>query len=72
MRSVADDLRNDTVQRVRALEVRERIELALALGRADLERFMQATGLGRAAAVRILSGRHAEGRAPSVANAVGA
>ena len=70
MRSIADDLRDDTVRRVRALPMRERIALALALGQADLERFMHATGLGRAAAVRVLAARHAEGRTPSVANAI--
>jgi hypothetical protein len=67
MRSVADDLRRDTVKRVLAMPLAERIALALALGDEDLARYMRTSGLDRATAMRELSARRQDGRAPSCA-----
>lgn len=67
MRSVADDLRRDTVARVLRLDVRARVALALTLGDEDLARFMAMTGLSRDVALQRLSARRNEGRAPSCA-----
>jgi hypothetical protein len=71
MRSIADDLRRDTAQRVLALPVSGRIALALALGDDDLARYMRMTGRDRETAVRELSARRSEGRAPSCAAPAG-
>ena len=65
MRSVADDLRRDTVARVLTLSVAERIALALALGDEDADRYMRGNGVSREEAIRHLSARHREGRTPS-------
>jgi hypothetical protein len=68
MRSVADQLHRDTVKRVLAMSVRERIALALMLGEADLERYMRATGAGREQARRQLNANRRAGRQPSCAD----
>lgn len=65
MRSVADDFRRDTVQRVLAMDVPDRINLALALGAEDLARFMRASGVSRDQALRQLVAQRAAGRTPS-------
>jgi hypothetical protein len=65
MASVADDLRRDTIARVRAMSVRARIELALSLGDDDLARYMGASGLDRARALERLIARRAQDRTPS-------
>ena len=44
MRSVASGLRRDTVERVLAMNVAERIALALSLGDADVDQYVRATG----------------------------
>jgi hypothetical protein len=69
MPSVADQLRRDTVARVLALPLSDRIALALALGDEDADRYMRATGVSREEAIRRLSARHREGRTPSRAAA---
>ena len=69
MRSVADDLRRDTVARVRAMSVAERIALALSLGDADLDQYVRATGCSPEEARRQLTSRRHHGRTPSRAAA---
>ena len=70
MRSVADALRAQTAQRVLALPMTERFELALSLGDDDLDRFATASGPGLDEARRRLRAARTRGRAPSVVNAV--
>ena len=65
MRSVADDLRRNTVDRVLAMSVTERIALALSLGDADLTEYVQASGRSAEEARRHLAGRRQDGRTPS-------
>ena len=65
MRSVADDLRDDLRETVRALSLDERLELAFRLGDEGLAAFQQANGLDRETAVRLLQRRRQAGRAPS-------
>jgi len=69
MRSVADQLRQDTRERVGRLSVPERIELALSLGRDDLSLYMRATGKHRDDALRDLRAQRARGRTHSGAAA---
>lgn len=68
MRSVADDLRRETIARVLALPPDERIHLALALGDDDLALFVQASGLDPDQARRRLRNARSHGRVSSVAN----
>jgi hypothetical protein len=68
MSSVADDLRRRTRDQVPALPPAARIELALALGDADLETFARTSGLGAEAARRHLRAGRSRGRPASVAN----
>jgi hypothetical protein len=68
MRSVADDLRRLTRNRVLDLQPAARIALALALGDDDLALFARASGLGREQAKIRLRLQRCRGRAPSVAN----
>jgi hypothetical protein len=65
MRSVADDLRRDTVQRVLALGVTQRIALALRLGDDAADQYARTIGCSLEAARRQLASRHHEGRTPS-------
>ena len=65
MRSVADTLRGRTADRIRAMDVRERIALALRLGDEDVERFAQSRGLDPADARRQLARSRRRGRAAS-------
>jgi hypothetical protein len=65
MRSVADDLRDETREEMRRLTIQERIELVLRLGERGLEVFRQANGLDREAAVRELQRRRQASRRPS-------
>ena len=67
MRSVADQLRQQTVARVLALPVAARVELALSLGDDDLELFARTNGLARDEALRRLKAQRQIGRRPSVA-----
>jgi hypothetical protein len=67
MRSVADDLRRQTLAHVLALPLPARVELALSLGDDDLDLFARTSGLGRDEARRRLRAQRQIGRAPSVA-----
>jgi hypothetical protein len=67
MRSVADDLRRQTVAHVLTLPVPARVELALSLGDDDLEVFVRTSGLDRDEARRRLRAQRQVGRARSVA-----
>jgi hypothetical protein len=69
MRSVADGLRRDTVERVLAMTVAERIALALSLGDADVDQYVRATGGPPQEARRQLTARRHDGRTPSRAAA---
>jgi hypothetical protein len=63
--SVADELRREQRAAMLRLSPAERIRLALELGARDLALFMEASGLGREAALRELRRRRAAGRRPS-------
>jgi hypothetical protein len=65
MRSVADVLRDEDRRAVRAMSPADRLALALALGRRDLETFRAARGLDAATAARLLERRRQAGRRPS-------
>ncbi|MBY0492844.1 MAG: hypothetical protein K2Y23_01395 [Cyanobacteria bacterium] len=65
MRSVADDLRRDTVERILAMSVANRIRLALDLGDADADRYAQAAGRSLQQARQHLAARRHVGRTPS-------
>jgi len=67
MRSVADDLRRQTLAHVLALPVPARVELALSLGDDDLDLFVRTSGLDREEARRRLGAQRQAGRAASVA-----
>jgi hypothetical protein len=62
MRSVADDLREESRAEVRAMTPAERVALALELGERDLELYCQANGLTREEAMRLLDRRRQLGR----------
>jgi hypothetical protein len=64
MRSVADDLRDETREEMLRLTPEERIELVLQLGERGLEVFRQANGLDRETAIRELQRRRQAGRRP--------
>jgi len=65
MRSVADDLKRSHREEVRKLSAEQRIELALALGDADLAALQAARGIDRAAAVRLVKRQRQAGRTRS-------
>jgi hypothetical protein len=65
MRSVADQLREESRWETRCLSAAERIERAFQLGEEGLATFMKATGLDRRTAVRELERRRQRGRRPS-------
>lgn len=69
VRSVADDLRDLTHARVRAMPAAARVALALALGDADLDLFARFNGLPLSDARGHLQTRRARGRIPSPAAA---
>lgn len=62
MRSVADQLRHETGERVARMSVAERIELALSLGAEDLSLYIRASGKNREDALRDLRTQRARGR----------
>jgi hypothetical protein len=62
MRSVADTLRDRTSEAVMRLAVPDRIALALALGDADLDLYVSASGLTRGEALARLRAQRARGR----------
>lgn len=68
MRSVADDLREERLRDARVLSVDERIELALALGRRDIEFYMATNNVDRATAIERLRDVTRAGRRPSKSN----
>jgi hypothetical protein len=65
MRSVADDVKRAHREEVARLSVEARIELALALGDADLEALQLARGIDRAAAQRAIKRQRQTGRTAS-------
>jgi hypothetical protein len=65
MRSVADQLRHETGERVARMSVAERIELALSLGAEDLLLYMRASGKTRDEALRDLRTQRGRGRSYS-------
>jgi hypothetical protein len=70
MRSVADDLRRRTLERVLAMTISERIALALSLGDQDVALFARMSGLNSDEAGRRIRARRGYGRAPSTAASV--
>ena len=69
MSSVANHVRARTMAEVLALSPSERIELAFALGEADLALFVRASGLDRETALARLRASRQTGRQPSRAAA---
>ena len=69
MSSVANHVRARTMAEVLALPPGERIELAFALGEADLALFVRASGLDRETALARLRASRRAGRQPSRAAA---
>jgi hypothetical protein len=65
MRSVADEVREKRRQAVLAMTPEERLDLAFALGEADLESYRGAHGLNREEALRELKRRRQLGRRTS-------
>jgi hypothetical protein len=65
MRSVADDLRRSQRERVAAMSVGERVELAFRLGEGDLDLFCAVQHLPRDVARRLLARSRRIGRRPS-------
>ena len=68
MRSVADDLRDERLRETRDLTVDERIDLALALGRRDVEFYMAMNKVDRTTAIKRLRDVTRTGRRPSKSN----
>jgi len=69
MNSVANHVRARAMAEVLALSPDERIDLAFALGEADLELFVRASGLDRETALTRLRASRRAGRRPSRAAA---
>lgn len=65
MRSVADELREESRLEARRSSAEDRIDRAFSLGEEGLRTFMKATGLDRAGAVRELERRRQKGRRAS-------
>jgi hypothetical protein len=68
MRSVADDLRAETRQRVAGLQATQRLELALALGDSDVELLSAARRFSRDEAVEAIRRTRRHGRRPSASS----
>lgn len=68
MRSVADDLRDDTRRRMAELTPEARLSLALELGDADAQAFATARALSLRDARNQLARARRAGRVPSCAN----
>jgi hypothetical protein len=68
MRSVADDLRLETVRAVAKMPVADRISLALRLGDDDVALYRAAHGVSEANARATLARARAIGRLPSPSN----
>ncbi|MEZ5316215.1 MAG: hypothetical protein R2752_02330 [Vicinamibacterales bacterium] len=69
MRSMADDLRDDTRKRIAAMSPEARVELALALGDDDAAALAAARGIGVNEARTIIARSRRLGRRPSCADA---
>lgn len=65
MRSVVDELREETRRRVERLSPTARIDLALELGDADVAALGDARGISAEAARTIIAGSRRAGRRPS-------
>ena len=68
MRSVADQLREDTRTRVASLDLETRIDLAFRLGEDDLAAVIRMHGLSRDEARQMFARARSAGRLPSVSN----
>jgi len=68
MRSVADDLRRESAQRVDALTATERIALALQLGDDDVARYQAAHGASAGESRAVFRRARAAGRLASASN----
>ncbi len=68
MRSIADDLRRESMHALALLEPGERVALALALGDADVALYRSAHGVTEREARATLARSRAIGRRPSPAN----
>lgn len=62
MRSVADDLREETRANARRMTIQARRELAFALGEKGLQRFCAARGVTREEGRRLLQRQRQQGR----------
>lgn len=69
MRSVADDLREDTRRRMQRLSAVERVRIALELGDADAAALAAARRITVAEARAVIARSRSIGRRPSCANA---
>jgi len=65
VRSIADDLRRETVERVKALAPAERIRLAIRLAERDAASYARARGLSLDEAREALARQRRRGRRPS-------
>lgn len=65
MRSVADSLRREDREAALRLSPTERLELALALGRRDVEAYCQSHGIDPRTAIRLFQRQRQAGRTPS-------
>jgi hypothetical protein len=68
MRSVAGDLRRESLQRLALLTAEERVALALRLGEEDVALYCSVHGTSEQEAGAMLARARAAGRVPSVAN----
>jgi hypothetical protein len=65
MRSVADALRREAVESAARMSPTERLELALALGRRDVEAYSRSHGVDPRTAIRIFERQRQAGRTVS-------
>ena len=65
MRSVADDLRAETLRRLATLSASERLDLAFTLGDADVAALCATRGIGRAEAIATFRRSRQTGRPTS-------
>ena len=65
MASVADQLRREGAESLARLSAGERLELAFALGDADVDAYCRSHGVERRTAIRIFERQRQNGRNPS-------
>jgi hypothetical protein len=65
MASVADQLRQEDAESLARLSASERIELAFALGEADVDAYCRNHGVDRRDAIRVFQRQRQRGRNPS-------